>query len=48
MTPLPAGNVQHARANRQTQELDETSYFLAVTLESEKKTVLPEIMGVEG
>lgn len=44
---LPTGYVQHARANRQFKELDQARYFLTVPLEREKKSVLPEIVGVE-
>ena len=44
---LAARYIQHARANRKSKEIDEACYFLPIALEREKKTVLPEIVGVE-
>jgi hypothetical protein len=45
---LPARYIENARANRKREQLDETRYFLAVALGREEKTVLTEIVGVEG
>jgi hypothetical protein len=45
---LPARYIEYARANRKREQLDETRYFLAVALGREEKTVLTEIVGVEG
>ena len=44
---LPARYVEHARANRKSQQLDKARYFLSVALGREEKTVLTEIVGVE-
>lgn len=47
MAPLPARHIEHARANRQLEELNETRYFLAIALGREEEAVFPEIVGVE-
>jgi hypothetical protein len=44
---LATRHIQHARPHWQLEELDETGYFLAIPLGGEKKSVLPEIVGVE-
>ena len=48
MPALSARHVEHARPNRKSQQLDKARYFLSVALGREKKTVLTEIVGVEG
>jgi len=47
VTTLAARYIQHARGNGQGEQVDEARYFLSIALESEKKAVLPEIVGVE-
>ena len=44
---LATRHIQHPRPHWQFEELDETGYFLAIPLGGEKKSVLPEIVGVE-
>jgi hypothetical protein len=46
--PLSARYVQNARANRKSKQIDEAPYFLSIALGREEKTVLTEIVGVEG
>jgi hypothetical protein len=46
--PLSARYVQHASTNRKGEKLDEARYFLSIALGREEKTVLTEIVGVEG
>jgi hypothetical protein len=48
VSPLSARYIEHARANGESKQIDEARYFLAVALGREEKTVLPEIVGVEG
>ncbi len=48
VTPLSARYIKDARANRESKQLDEARDFLAVALGREEKTVLTEIVGVEG
>ncbi|MEP6857001.1 MAG: hypothetical protein ABI994_01355 [Gemmatimonadales bacterium] len=48
MTPLSARYIKDVRANRESKQLDEARDFLAVALGREEKTVLTEIVGVEG
>jgi hypothetical protein len=45
---LSAWDVEHARSIGQAEQLDETRSFLAVALGREKKTVLQQVVGVEG
>jgi hypothetical protein len=45
---LSARYVQNARANRKSKQIDEVRYFLSIALGREEKTVLTEIVGVEG
>ena len=47
VTTLAARYIQHARGNGQGEQVDEARYFLSIALESEKKAVLQEIVGVE-
>jgi hypothetical protein len=47
VTTLPAGHIQNARPNREGKQVDEARYFLSIALESEKRAVLQEIVGVE-
>ena len=47
MTPLPARNVEDARASRQSKQIDEAGDFMAITLGREKRPVLEEIVAVE-
>jgi hypothetical protein len=44
---LSAGYIEDARANRKSEQLDETRYFLTVTLGRKEEAVLTEIVGVE-
>ena len=44
---LPAWHVEYARADRKAKDVDQSSYFLAIALEGEERTVLQEIVGVE-
>jgi len=48
MTTLTTRYVEYTRAVGQSEELDESSYFLPIALEREKRAVLQEIVGVEG
>lgn len=47
MAALTAGNVEDPRADRQLQQLDQPRGFAAVTLGSEERAVLDEIVSVE-
>ena len=44
---LPAWNVEYTRPDRKPKDVDQPSYFLAIALEREERTVLQEIVGVE-
>jgi hypothetical protein len=44
---LAAGDVEYPRVHRQLQQLDQTSGFTAVTLWSEERPVLEEVVSVE-
>ena len=48
MSSLSARYIEHPRANGESEQVDEAGYFLTVALGREEKTVLPEIVGVEG
>jgi hypothetical protein len=47
VTTLTAWYVEYTRTVGQSEELDESRYFLPIALGREKKAVLPEIVGVE-
>ena len=47
MTPLPTRNIENARPGRQTKQVDEPCYFLAIPLGREERPILVEIVGVE-
>jgi len=47
VTTLTAWYVEYTRAVGQSEELDESRYFLPIALEREKWSVLQEIVGVE-
>ncbi|HYS70545.1 MAG TPA: hypothetical protein VEM14_09915 [Gemmatimonadaceae bacterium] len=45
---LAARNVQNARSDRQFKKFDDTRHLAAVALRGEERSVLKEIVGVEG
>ena len=47
VTTLPARHIQDTRSDGEGKQVDEARYFLSIALESEKKAVLQEIVGVE-
>ena len=47
MTTLAARRVEHPRANRQAEDVEDAGYFPAVALETEEGFVLVEVAGVE-
>ena len=47
MASLAAGHVEHARADRETEDVDESRDFLPIALGREERAVLEEIVGVE-
>ncbi|HET9637187.1 MAG TPA: hypothetical protein VFP26_14755 [Gemmatimonadaceae bacterium] len=48
VTPLPAWNIEDARANREREHVQQSGYFAPVTFGSKERLVLEEIVGVEG
>jgi hypothetical protein len=45
--PLSARDVEDARSGRKSEQLNETSYFVAVTLEGEDGLVFEQVLSVE-
>jgi hypothetical protein len=45
--PLAAGDVEHARADRQAEDVDDARHFLSVTPLAEERLVLVEVSLVE-
>ena len=47
MAPLPAGDVEDARAGGKLEELEQPRHLVPVTLQGEERLVLEEVLIVE-
>ena len=45
---LTARDIEYARSNRQSEQIYEPRCFLSIALGREERTVLQEIVGIEG